>query len=163
LVATGLDLANGVDVSPDGHTLYVAETGKRRLQVFDRDVATGDLKPRDKVSLDSAPHNISVDADGNVWISAHPKSLSYMRTLEDSSARSPTQVLKYTPGAERNKQISEIYVNGGDELSSGSVVAARGNRLVIGSVVDHKLLLCNQEAAAVEAAKPAITGPERET
>jgi arylesterase/paraoxonase len=163
LAAGRLNGANGVALSPDGRTLYVAESGKSRLQVFDRDIATGDLKRRDEVPLDAIPHNITADAEGAVWISVHPELFSYMRAQRDPNTKSPTQVLKYTPGLERSQQLTEIYTNSGEELSSGSVAATRGNQLVMGSVADHKLLVCARDGASAEPAKPMITGPETDT
>jgi arylesterase/paraoxonase len=163
LVAGRLSAANGLALSPDGRTLYVAESGKSRLQVFDRDPATGSLKPRDKVSLGATPHNIATDADGNVWISVHPAMFAYMRSQRDPDSKSPTKVIRYTPGAERNSQMSDVYTNSGEELSAGSVAAIRGSQLVIGSVADHRLLVCTQGETSAPPPKPAITGPEMET
>jgi arylesterase / paraoxonase len=163
LVAGRLRAANGLALSPDGRTLYVAESGRARLQVFDRELATGNLKPRDEISLGATPHNITADAEGNVWISVHPAPFAYQRAQRDPDSKSPTQVLKYTPGAERDNPVSVIYTSSGEELSAGSVAAIRGTQLVIGSVVDHRLLVCSRGEASTPPPKPAITGPERET
>ncbi len=162
-VAERLDMANGVAVSPDGGVVYVSESSARRLRVFDRDVTSGNLKSREAVRLDGSPDNLTVDADGNVWIGAHPRAMAILQNLRDASSRSPTQVLKFMPGAERGKRVSEVYMNAGEQISAGSVAAPFGNLLVIGSITDRKLLLCKGPAAAGGAAQPAITGPEKET
>ncbi len=164
IVAQGLGMPNGVVVSSDGRTLYVAESGENRVQLFDRDPVTGTLKPTRRIGLDVSPHNITMDSDGNLWVNAHPRGgFSFPTPGERGTWRFPTQVLKVTPGAESGKQVSEIYMNDGSELSGGSVAAVHGNQLVIGSVTDHKLLLCTQGVSASPLPKPPITGPEKET
>jgi arylesterase/paraoxonase len=155
IVAEGLGMANGVALSPDGRTLYVAESSENQLQLFDRDMVTGALKPTQRIALDSSPHNITVDADGNLWVTAHPRTVSFTPWAANSFAHFPTQVLKVTPAAENGKQVREIYANDGSELSGGSVAALRGEQLVIGSVTDRKLLLCTQGAPANPSPKPA--------
>src|SRR5262249_52712534 len=44
IVAKGLNLASGIAISPDGRTVYVAESAAARVQTFERDLASGDLK-----------------------------------------------------------------------------------------------------------------------
>jgi arylesterase/paraoxonase len=156
-MAARLGLPNGIAISPDGRTVYVSESLRQRLRVFDRDVAAGTLKMREMVSLESSPDILTVDGSGDVWIGAHPRAVAFLRTLGDPTSRSPTQVLKFTPGAERDKRVTEIYSNDGSELSAGTVAAPKGNLLIIGSVADKKLLLCTRTQ------QPAITGPEKET
>jgi arylesterase/paraoxonase len=164
-VAQRLDMANGIALSPDGRTVYVSESMDRALRIFDRDIASGELKMREVVPLDSTPDNLTVDAAGDVWIGSHPRMVAILQNLRDASSRSPTQVLKYSPGAEAGKRLTEVYANDGEELSAGSVAATRGNLLVIGSVTDQKLLLCTQggSGGAGKPTPPAITGPEKET
>jgi arylesterase / paraoxonase len=156
-MASRLGLPNGIAVSPDGRTVYVSEALRQRLRLFDRDVAAGTLKMREMVSLDSTPDNLTVDSNGDVWIGAHPRAVAFVRTLSDPTSRSPTQVLKFTPSAERDERVTEIYSNDGTELSAGTVAAPKGNLLVIGSIADKKLLLCTRTQ------QPVISGPEKET
>jgi len=156
-VAEDLNRANGIAASADGRTVYVSESTGRQLQVFDRDLVTGDLKPGERVPIDSAPDNLTIAADGSVWIGSHPRAIAILRNIRDSSLNSPTQVLKFDPAASKDARVSEIYINDGAEISAGTVAAPRGDQFVIGSLTDHKLLLCKPGA------KPVITGPEKET
>jgi hypothetical protein len=41
--------------------------------------------------------------------------------------------------------IKEIYLNAGDQISASSVGATYGNKLLIGSITDRKLLVCEME------------------
>jgi arylesterase/paraoxonase len=156
IVASRLDRASSLALSPDGRTVYVSESDARQVDVFDRDLATGELTKREELKVDGVPHNLTTDEKGNVWVAAHPRALQFMRTVRDPADRSPTQVLKITPGAKEGHEITAVYVNEGEQISAGSVASARGNQLVIGSVADHRLLVCTQ-------GKPLITGPEKDT
>jgi len=157
VVAEDLNRANGIAVTPDGRTVYVSESSGRRLQVFDRDLKTGSLKPRERVSVDSVPDNLTVAANGVVWIGSHPRALAILRALHDPGSRAPTQVLKFDPAAPKSQRVHEVYVNDGTEIAAGTVAAPRDDRFLIGSLTDHKLLLCKPGA------RPVITGPEKET
>jgi arylesterase / paraoxonase len=167
-MAPRIDDALGVAVSPDGKKLYLAEARRGQMFVYDREIATGALKYSERVELPSMPHNLTVDSEGSVWIAAHPRGLAYSGSLRNAAIKSPTQVLKYTPGPERGGEerdveegsVEEIYVNGGEQLSAGSVAAARGNQLLIGSIADHKLLLCTRAGRALPSD---FSGPEKDT
>lgn len=151
VVARQLRLASGIALSPDGHTAYVAESAAGRIAIFDRDVASGKLKRTGHIGVPGSPHNITVDAEGTLWVSAHPHAMAFMEFLQDPDDRhrAPTQILKVTPSAAPAEQVEEIYVNDGAELSAGTVVAPRsGDRFVVGSRTDHKLLMCTQSTSA---------------
>jgi hypothetical protein len=71
--------------------------------------------------------------------------MAILGTLRDSSLNSPTQVLKFDPAASKDGRVSEIYINDGAEISAGTVAAPSGDQFVVGSLTDHKLLLCKPE------------------
>jgi arylesterase / paraoxonase len=159
-VAPRVDEALGAAISRDGRTLYLAEgDNSDRLLVYDRDPVSGQLTLRDRVPLLGIPHNLTVDAGDTVWITAHPKWLAYVRALGDASVKSPTQVLKYSPFAEAGKRVTEVYMNRGEEISTGTVAAVHKDQLVIGSIADRKLLLCRQPGLS----PPVFSGPEKDT
>jgi arylesterase/paraoxonase len=158
-VAPRVEEALGVAASPDGRTVYVAEGGPQRLLVYDRDTASGELTLRDRAPLLGSPQNLTVDASGSVWIGAHPKWFSYTRALNNPSVSSPTQVLKYTPDAQKGKRVTEVYLNRGEALSTGTVAAVYEDKLVIGSIKDRRLLVCTQAGLT----RPVFSGPEKDT
>lgn len=152
IVADRLNLASGIAVSPDGRTVYVTEWSSSRITMFDRDVNSGALKRTGEIRVHGAPHNIAVDSDGTLWVSAHPRAIAFMDLVQDSKEREPTLILKITPGAAPEKQVEELYANDGVELSAGTAVAPRaGGRFVVGSRTDHKLLMCTRSGAAKSA------------
>jgi arylesterase/paraoxonase len=140
--ATGLQMAAGIASSADGRAIYVSEMAGKRLGVFDRDASSGALRAREVVALGSAPENLTIDGAGNVWIAAHPRLIAAVRRLGDAAVIAPTQVLKFSPKAAAGARLSEVYVDGGEQLSAGSVAATHGKKLVIGAADDSRLLLC---------------------
>ncbi|MFO1425785.1 MAG: beta-propeller fold lactonase family protein [Steroidobacteraceae bacterium] len=141
-VATGLQSAAGIAMSPDGSHVYVSETSGNRVAVFARNPASGELAPLERIELGSAPDNISVDSDGSVWIAAHAQVFALIRHFGDARRRSPTQVFRYQPAAREGARLSEVFLDDGTRISAGSVGAAWGHQLLIGSITERKVLLC---------------------
>jgi arylesterase/paraoxonase len=142
VVADRLAYANGVAVSRDGATVYVAETLTGRLHVYDRDAATGALAERAVIETGSGIDNISLDAAGRLWIGAHPKLLAFAAHAEDADARSPSQVLVVTPGAAGDARVEEVYLDDGRQLSGSAVAARWRDHLLIGPVFERHFLAC---------------------
>ena len=74
VVAHGLSFGNGITLSADGQSLFVAETGRYRVwkidaQARDLDVASG--SPQAQVLLDNLPgypDNLMRGLDGRIWV-----------------------------------------------------------------------------------------------
>jgi sugar lactone lactonase YvrE len=68
----GVAVSNGTGWSPDGTTMYYADTVAETVDAFDYDVATGTLSGRRRfVELHDAlgrPDGLSVDVAGGVWV-----------------------------------------------------------------------------------------------
>src|SRR3984893_12543436 len=71
LVLTGLTISNGIGWSPDGATMYLADSGTGDIDAFDFDPATGDLsRPRTVAHVTAAnavPDGLTVDDRGDIW------------------------------------------------------------------------------------------------
>jgi arylesterase/paraoxonase len=106
--------------------------------VYDRDPQTERLTRRGQIDLRSGPDNIDVDADGNLWIAAHPKLLRVLAHQKNASELSPSQVLRVSPDG----KVEEIYMNGGEQVSAASVAAVSGKRMLIGEIFDDGFLDC---------------------
>jgi len=71
--ASGIAISNGLCWSPDGGTLYFADSPKREIHAWDFDPATGQLGARRlfaRTPVGAFPDGANVDSEGGVW-SAH--------------------------------------------------------------------------------------------
>lgn len=141
-VVQGLHYANGVQLSPDGRTLYVAATTGTGIHVYDRDPDSLTLKWRADIPLETGPDNIEVEPSGRLWVGAHPKLLAFTEHARDAAKRSPSQVLSILPQADGSFDVEEVYLDTGEQLSGSSVAAVYGKRLLIGPVFDPHFLDC---------------------
>jgi arylesterase/paraoxonase len=100
------------------------------------------LKLETEIALDTGVDNIEIDANGDVWIGAHPQLLKFVGHAGDSSKLSPSQVLRIRQNLSGDYAAEEIYLSDGKELSGSSVAAALENRLLIGAVFESRFLDC---------------------
>jgi len=142
IVAEGLAYSNGINLSHDGKTVYVAATVGQEVCVYDRDRGTGDLTARHTIDLGTGPDNIEVDESGSLWIGCHPKLLTFVKYSKNPEELSPSQVLKVTVQKHGSYTVDEIYLNKGEPLSGSSVAAVYKDTMLIGSVFDNRFLLC---------------------
>jgi sugar lactone lactonase YvrE len=72
LVLDGLTISNGMGWSPDGTTMYLADSGVGDVYAFDFDPSRGTLDRRRTFAHVSvpgaAPDGLTVDSDGDVWV-----------------------------------------------------------------------------------------------
>ncbi|HUD52893.1 strictosidine synthase family protein [Parvibaculum sp.] len=135
---------NGINVSPDGATIYVAESLGAALHVYTRDPATGALTARDYTRLGTGLDNIDVEPDGSLLIAAHPNMLAFIRHASDPKHLSPSQVVRIEPGKQGGGKAGTIYLNLGEQLSGSSVAAGYNDLMLIGNVFEKKILVCKQ-------------------
>lgn len=132
---------NGINVSRDGRSLYIAETTPEALLVYDRDPSSESLTLTRTIPLGTAPDNIEIGESGELWIGAHPKLLELLRSAGDPSHRAPSQVLRVDPSG----AVEEVYLNLGDQISGVSTAAARGDRLFFGQITGDGILDCRRK------------------
>lgn len=141
-VADRLSYANGINVSPDGSQLYVAEVSRKRVQVYQRDPVSGSLTHQQQIDVEFGADNIEIDpATGDLWIGGHAKLLTFIRHAADASVRSPSQVVRVQLGTDHN-QISTEFLDDGALISGASVGAWYNGRLLIGSVFEDHIVDC---------------------
>lgn len=141
IAADGLSYANGINLSPDRNTVYVAETTHNRLRIYDRDAATGALAERERIDLAFGVDNIEVDPEnGDLWLAGHPKLLDFLRHARDAGAPSPSMasVLRFDPRL--NHQL--LYADPGAMLSGASVASPAGDYVLIGAVFAPHFVEC---------------------
>lgn len=141
-VAGDLAYANGIWATADGKTIYATSTTDKKFHVYDRDGATGALTQVSEIYLDSGCDNIDVDANGRILIACHPKLLSLIKYMKDSTKKSPSQILEIFKTDSGAYSFRETYCNLGEEISAASVAAAYKNRLLIGAIFEDYFLDC---------------------
>lgn len=142
-VATGLNFANSVALTRDGATLYATGTFGKDLRIYHRDPATDKLKLREVVYLGSAPDNIDIAANGDIWIAAHPKLSALIAHMANPSARAPSQVLIVARDPSgHGGDVHQVLLSNGQDLSGASIAIADGDRLILGGVMDDHALVC---------------------
>ena len=139
VISSDIESGGGINVSADGTTLYISETGGQRIRVA-RINSNGTLSGERFIQLDTSPDNIDVAADGSLWVGGHSNTAALaMHFIAGSKA--PSQILRIDAAAEP-AVIEEIYLNAGGEISAGSGGATLGDTLLIGSITARKILAC---------------------
>lgn len=146
IVAEGIPYTNGIHTSKDGKKLFVASTNVNEMLVFNRN-ADNSLEKEAVYDAETGVDNIELDEAGNLYIGCHPQLLKFLSHSKDSTAKSPTSVLKLTYD-ETTKTFTQknIYTDNGSKLSGGSVAApftkSNGEEVIlIGSVYERKMLI----------------------
>jgi arylesterase/paraoxonase len=140
--AEDISYANGINTSHDGKTVYVAACLGLKINVYDRDMASGVLTLKEDIPLGTGVDNIELDAEGNLWVAAHPQLLTFTRHAKEASQISPSEILKINFMPNGDYKIDQIYLNAGQEISGSSAGAVFANKLLIGSVFEPHFLLC---------------------
>jgi arylesterase/paraoxonase len=140
--AGDLVYANGINISRDNKTVYVAATISGGIFVYDRDIESGALNLTEFIDAGTGVDNIEIDEEGNLWLGAHPKLLTFVKHAKDPTVKSPSQVLKITWGKDKSYSLKEVYLSDGTPMSSSSVAAVYKDILLIGSVFEDRFLLC---------------------
>jgi len=140
VVANDIQSGGGINISPDYRTLYIAETGGKRIRVVGLDPSDGSVTTTQYVDLGTSPDNIDVAEDGSLWVGAHSNVAALvMHFIMGSNA--PTQIVRIDLSGDQPR-VEEKYLNAGQQISAGSVGVTYGKKLLIGSITDRKLLIC---------------------
>ncbi len=141
-VLYGVGGANGIAVSADGRSLYLSAASERTVHVYDRDPATNALTHRAAVAVPGFADNIEVLADGDLLLGLHTKILQLLAHFGDASKLSPSHVMRLKQDGKGGFVPQTIYYNDGAEISGVSVAAGLDQRLLIGAIMEPKILDC---------------------
>lgn len=144
---SGIGGANGINVSPDGASLYLSAASELTVYVYDRDPATNQLKQRASIAVPGFADNLELLADGDLLLGLHSKVLELVAHVSDASKPSPSHVMRLRADGKGSFVPQTIYYNAGEEISGASVGAAFDKRLLIGAIFEPKILDCGWEAA----------------
>lgn len=140
IVAKTLRYANGINISPDGRYLYVAEVVARKVRRFEIGDRPETLRRDEVLPVGTGADNLEWDSEGYLWTGAHPHLLAFAAHARDEQALSPSQAVRINP----ESGATDIILSDNGELLSGSSVAAYWqNTLLVGPVFADHILRCS--------------------
>ena len=139
VIASGLVSANGINLSPDGKTVYISEPLRARVAVYSRNLVTGALTPQRKIQVNTAVDNIDIDPAGNLWIAGHSKIFDFLAHRQHASKIAPSHIIKLNP---TNGEVEDVFIALDGEINAASVGAVHNNTLVVGAVFDGHVMVC---------------------
>jgi arylesterase / paraoxonase len=127
-VAEPITHGNGINQSPDGTHIYVAQTTANNVAEYRRNIQTGALKFQRFYDLPGSPDNISVSPKGELFVAAFPQFITFV--LEAVSRRIdprtgafqkpvPSQVVKITPGSAM--PVKQFWIDDGARVAGATV------------------------------------------
>ena len=140
-VISGVGGANGINVTPDARTLYLAAASESSLHVYDRDISSGRLTERTRVALEGFPDNVELMKNGDLLVGIHSKVLQLVEHMRSPAALAPSHIVRLSPDG-ASYRVETIYLDLGEQISGASVAAAYGDRLLIGSIFEPHILDC---------------------
>ena len=96
-VAEGLRYANGINLSPDGKTLYVAEVVARRMAVFRIGATPTELTQERTVDVGTGLDNLEWGDDGELWTGAHAHLFDFVDHAKNPDAQKPFGCCTHQP------------------------------------------------------------------
>ncbi len=144
-VADGLYGTRSLLLSPKGDHLIVGGLLSRSLTSYTREPFTGQLTDDDTFNLSTGPEKLSIDAQGSLLAAGHANLLEWRAAAADPGKRAASQILRVSlfNGVPQAKE--QVYGGDGSQLAGASVGVAAGNRLLMGSSLDSKLIACSQK------------------
>lgn len=137
----GLAAPGGVNLSADGKRLFVAETQGQRVSIFDVDGAKATLNA--VVGVGGLPDNIDIADDGSAWVTSHGSAVGLVGHFIDPANPAPSVIERITLDAGR-WTATRVYASDGRNLSAGSVAVSVGERFLLGSITEYKILECKR-------------------
>src|SRR6056297_4355174 len=143
--ADGLSYANGINLSPDGSRLYVAEVTHGRIREYARNAESGVLDELRRFDVGFGVDNIEVDPDtGGLMLGGHVKLLTFTRHAADADVLAPSQAARLLPG--NPVEVETVFLDDGQLISGASVATTRDDALLLGSVFEPHLVVCRRGA-----------------
>ncbi|CAH1263821.1 PON1 [Branchiostoma lanceolatum] len=142
IVADGLLYANGINLSPEGKLVYVANPTAGRVNVYHRQ-NDNTLRFSHDITAHTGVDNVFVDpTTGDLWVGAHPQGIHFSRHMGNASHPCGSQVLRIENPAGENPRITEMYSDDGRSGLWGSSVGCYHNKQLLIGTVNHRLMHC---------------------
>jgi hypothetical protein len=141
IVVDGLRYTNGLALSADKKTLFVAETTGNQVSRYmkGKDIFTWHLV--DTLYIPMAVDNLEWLGDTHLLTAGHPKIFEFTAHMKDANHSAPSQAFKIDVSGNRMTAES-IYYDNGDMISGTSVASMYENQLLLGAVFEPFALRC---------------------
>lgn len=143
-VADGIGYANGINFDPKRKLLFVASPRKFLVKVYSRE-ADGSLEFIEDIPCGTGVDNIEFDAEGNLWIGAHPSLLTFTLYMAGKKDYSPSEVVKINYKGKGDFTVEKIFLDDGTTISASTVAAPYRNLILVGNLKDNALLVLKKE------------------
>lgn len=146
-VIDGLRYTNGVTLSADQKTLFVAETTANQVSRYMKGQDMLSWHLIDTVYIPMAVDNLEWLDDQHLLTAGHPKVFEFTAHMHDESHLSPSQAFKIDVSGEK-MQAESIYYDSGELISGTSVASMYEDQLLLGAVFEPFALRCAKPAEA---------------
>jgi len=146
IIIDGMRMANGIELSADKQTLYVAESLARRVSRYRRGISLMDWTYQDSIEFDFSVDNLEWSDNGNLLTAGHPKAFDFLAHVDNPINISSSEVASINI-AGKTMQAETIYRNDGKALSGASVAVQLGETVLIGPVIDTHILRCQVKSS----------------
>ncbi|XP_077867925.1 serum paraoxonase/arylesterase 2-like [Saccoglossus kowalevskii] len=145
IVQSGLQYANGINVSPEGRYLYVSSVIRGFIYVFEiRN--DNSIEEKQRINVYSGVDNIEIDKKtGDLWLGCNAVLYQFVQHVGNVTIPAPSLVLKVRLGSKSapydNVDIQQVFMDDGSLLKGSSVASYYDNKMLVGTVLD-KLGFC---------------------
>lgn len=153
VMADGIAMANGIEVTADGGTVLVGSTLWRMVLAFTREPSSGMLLRSGSLALPGGADNIHRDGNGDLWVAAHPNAFAFISHAMSAEKQSPSMVLRLSRDPRGIVRMAEAFGDPGTLLSGASSAVQHDGRLLIGAVFQPTILDCQLDAAQLREAE----------
>ena len=143
-VATGIGYANGINFDAKRNLLFVASPRKFLVKVYSRNT-DGSLEFIEDIPCGTGVDNIEFDAEGNLWIGAHPSLLTFTLYMAGKKDYSPSEVVKINYKGKGDFTVESIFLDNGTTISASTVAAPYQDLILVGNLKDNALLVLKKE------------------
>ncbi|CAH1791572.1 unnamed protein product [Owenia fusiformis] len=132
VVVYGLRLANGINASPDGKHIILAEMGERSLNVYTRN-SDNSLTKTDQLYIDCSPDNIDIDNTGDIWVGCFPSLTDLFPSPPSGAPVLKAQVLKFELQNGKLVNGKQILQDDRTTLKGSTIAVKYKEALLVGS------------------------------
>jgi len=139
-VADGIAYANGINYDAKRNLVYVASPRKFLVKVYHRN-EDGSLKFIENIDCGTGVDNIELDAEGHLWIGAHPNLLRFAAYAKGKKKTAPSEIIKINYKGTNDYSLETIYLEDGKTMSASTVAVPYNDLIITGNVMDPNFLI----------------------